>query len=178
MIESLTVLYLLVGFMFSCAVWKEYDKDTSAAKDAIPKWIFALSITLVCLVWPIMLIRYLIVKQRRSGMSEMELNKGKLIPFEMTEDVAKQLVESVGEDLDTSRYKTYLDQVKDDYTWYDEDLCRINDKWYKPIFEVRRGELDFFAEAIENEDGTIDFHTYHYNGGAHWTEVVEGALEK
>ena len=30
--------------------------------------------------------------------------------------------------------------------------------------------------ARVNEDGSIDFHTYHYNGGGHWTEVVEEAL--
>lgn len=29
----------------------------------------------------------------------------------------------------------------------------------------------------ENDDGSISFETYHYNGGAHWTEVVEGAIK-
>lgn len=106
-------------------------------------------------------------------MSDYERNKGKLIPFELTEEVAKQLVEAIGEDL---TYDSYLEQVADDYTWYDEDLCRINGEWYKAEFEIRRGSLDYIAEAHKNEDGSIDFHTYHYNGGAHWTEVVEEAL--
>lgn len=109
-------------------------------------------------------------------MSEMEHNKGKLIPFEMTEEVAKALVEAKGE-LDSTYYTSYIEQVEDDYTWFDESLCKINGKWYKVEFEIKRGELYGFAEAKENEDGSINFNTYHYNGGGHWTEVVEGALK-
>lgn len=109
-------------------------------------------------------------------MSEMEYNKGKLIPFDMNEEAAKTLVELRGEVLDDS-YETYLQQLSDDYTWYDEDLCKIKGKWYKAEFEVRRGDMGYIAEATENEDGSIDFRTYHYNGGGNWTEVVEDALK-
>ena len=107
-------------------------------------------------------------------MSEMEHNKGKLIPFDLTEEVAKVLVEAKNEELE---YETYLEQVESDYTWYDEDLAKIAGKWYKVEFEIQRGELYGFAEAEMNEDGSIDFNTYHYNGGGHWPEVVEGALK-
>ena len=110
-------------------------------------------------------------------MSEMEHNKGKLIPFEMNEEVAKALVEAKGESLE-SYYNSYLEQMSDDYTWYDEDLAKVAGKWYKVEFEIKAGELLYgFAEAKENEDGSINFDTYHYNGGGHWTEVVEGALK-
>ena len=109
-------------------------------------------------------------------MSEMEHNKGKLIPFDLTEEVAKALVEAKGESLE-SYYDSYLEQMSDDYTWYDEDLAKIAGKWYKVEFEIKRGELYGFAEAVANEDGSINFNTYHYNGGGHWTEVVEGALK-
>lgn len=34
------------------------------------------------------------------------------------------------------------------------------------------------ASIVENIDGSINFHTLHYNGGAHWTEVVEQGLIK
>lgn len=108
-------------------------------------------------------------------MSEMEHNKGKLVPFELTESSAKTLVENKQEDLE---YDTYLEQISDDPSWYDEDLVCIGRKWYKVKFEIRRGELYGFAEAKENSDGSIDFNTYHYNGGGHWTEVVEDALRK
>lgn len=109
-------------------------------------------------------------------MSDMEHNKGKLIPFELTEPVARSLVEAKKEDLD-GFYETYREQVMDDYTWYDEDLACINNKFYKVEWEVRRGELYDFAQVKRNDDGSIDFNTYHYNGGGHWTEIVENALE-
>jgi len=107
-------------------------------------------------------------------MSEMEHNKGKLIPFDLTEEVAKALVEAKKEELE---YETYLDQVESDYTWYNEDIAYVGGKYYKAEFEIKSGELYGFASAKVNEDGTIDFNTYHYNGGAHWTEVVERALK-
>lgn len=110
-------------------------------------------------------------------MSEMEHNKGKLVPFEMNEEVAKALVEAKGALDESEGYDSYLEQVEDNCTYFDEDLCEINGKWYKVDFEIRRGELYGFAEAQENKDGSIDFNTYHYNGGAHWTEVVERALK-
>lgn len=108
-------------------------------------------------------------------MSEMEHNKGKLIPFDLTEEIAKALVEAKKEALE---YETYLEQVESDYTWYDDDdLVFMSGSYYKVVFEIKRGELYGFAEAKQNEDGSIDFNTYHYNGGAHWTEVVERALK-
>jgi hypothetical protein len=33
-----------------------------------------------------------------------------------------------------------------------------------------------FEEVTKNEDGSISFHTYHYNGGAHWIEFLEEAV--
>lgn len=108
-------------------------------------------------------------------MSDMEHNKGKLIPFTLTEEVAKGLVQSKNEHLDDF-YENYVEQVSDDPSWYDESLTRVNDKWYKVEFEIERGDLYGFAKAKENEDGSINFDTYHYTGGAHWTEVVEDVL--
>lgn len=111
-------------------------------------------------------------------MSNMEYNKGKLIPFNLTEDVAKALVDAKGSELATY-YDSYLEQVEDDYSWYDEDLAQIGGKWYKVVWEVKYDTNTYeFAEACKNKDGSIDFHTYHHNGGAYWTEVVERALEE
>lgn len=110
-------------------------------------------------------------------MSQMEHNKGKLIPFELTEEIAKEyVIAKEGQDSFEDCYLSYLEQVEHDYNWYDESLARVGDKWYKVEFEIERGELYGFADVVTNEDGTISFNTYHYNGGAHWTEVVERAL--
>lgn len=112
-------------------------------------------------------------------MSDYERNKGKLVPFNLTEEIAKSLVEAKQAELDDF-FETYLEMVTDDYNWYDEDLVRINDSWYKVEWEIQRGDNEdpTYAEVSTNEDGTIDFHTYHYNGGAHWSEVVEWKLNE
>lgn len=90
-------------------------------------------------------------------MSNMERNKGKLIPI----------------GVDTEHF------TEDDYETYQENGYEVIDgEIYKVEWEVRR-ETDCcdFADVKVNEDGSIDFHTYHYNGGGHWTELVEHALE-
>lgn len=90
-------------------------------------------------------------------MSDMEHNKGKLIPVNLD-------LESYDEDA--------LDELLHDNNW-----CLIDGEVYSVQWEVRRGELYDFAQVKQNDDGSIDFNTYHYNGGGHWTEVIENALE-
>lgn len=93
-------------------------------------------------------------------MSDMEHNKGKLIPVELDQ----KYLELDGWD---------LQEVLEE-----KGLEMIDGQAYKVEWEVQRGELYGFAYVDKNEDGTIDFNTYHYNGGGHWTEVVERALEE
>lgn len=91
-------------------------------------------------------------------MSDMERNKGKLIPVEIE---TEHLTDDDIDDL------------------VDNDFVRIDGDWYRVEFEVK-GETEFpaFSDVTKNEDGTISFHTYHYNGGAYWTEVIEWELSK
>jgi hypothetical protein len=50
---------------------------------------------------------------------------------------------------------------------------------YSVEWEIKRGtSCPEFADVKVNEDGSIDFHTYHYNGGGHWSEIVEDELNK
>ena len=53
----------------------------------------------------------------------------------------------------------------------------IDGEIYSVEWEIKRGELYDFAYVDEHEDGSISFNTWHYNGGGHWTEVVEEALK-
>lgn len=89
-------------------------------------------------------------------MSEMERNKGKLI--------------STG--IDTEHFSD------EDWDTYQENgFAVIDGEIYEVEWEVKRDcEGIEFADVKVNKDGSIDFHTYHYNGGAHWTEVVESKL--
>jgi len=91
-------------------------------------------------------------------MSSYERNKGKLIPTGM----------------DTEHF------TEDDWeNLYEQGFFDIDGEVYEVVWEVKRdGDQYEFAEVNVNEDGSIDFHTLHYNGGAHWTEVVEEALMK
>lgn len=65
-------------------------------------------------------------------------------------------------------------------TYQDNGFAIIDGEVFEVEWEVRRDTdgMPEFAEVKEDEDGWISFHTYHYNGGAHWTEVVEGALDR
>lgn len=108
-------------------------------------------------------------------MSAMEHNKGKLIPFELNEETAKELVFEKDGDYTLSKYyNSYLEQVEDDPDYY--GVALVDREFFKVQWEVQRGDLYGFAYVDRNEDGSISFNTYHYNGGAHWTEVVEEAL--
>lgn len=111
-------------------------------------------------------------------MSNMEHNKGKLIPFHLTEDVARELAtDNFGEDFELPEYyNSYFEMVADDPEFF--GLAVIDLKFYKIEWEIRCGELYHFAHVDENKDGSISFNTYHYNGSGHWTEVVEGALRE
>ena len=96
-------------------------------------------------------------------MSTVERNKGRLIPVTL-EDWIKYFPEASCEDLEWDTKGNYV---------------RIGDDFYKIVWEIKK-ELDCsdFADVVENIDGSINFHTLHYNGGAHWTEVIEQALTK
>lgn len=99
-------------------------------------------------------------------MSDMEHNKGKLIPVSYKE-IEKAIPPLEGED----RYD-HMDRI------YDGSFVNLGDKLYRVEWEIKRGELYDFAYVDKNEDGSINFNTWHYNGSAHWTEVVEGALNE
>ena len=108
-------------------------------------------------------------------MSRMELNKGTLMPVHAT---VEQLAESNVSDDNWQKYYDnrveYFENNAEDY-----GFCKIGGTWYKVDWEIRSGDMENgFANVDVNNDGSIDFHTQHYNGGGHWTEVVEGALKE
>lgn len=90
-------------------------------------------------------------------MSDMEHNKGKLIPTNIDTEL-----------FDEEAFEQYSEN----------GFVVIDGEIYSVEWEIKRGELYDFAYVNQNEDGSIDFNTYHYNGGGHWTEVVEGALNE
>lgn len=89
-------------------------------------------------------------------MSEMEYNKGVLIPIHVDTEL-----------FDEAAFEAYTEN----------GYVRIHDEVYEVKWEVQRGELDQINNVkICDETGIIFFETYHCNGGAHWTELVESRV--
>ena len=106
-------------------------------------------------------------------MSQMEVNKGKLIPFEG--DIEK-LAEQIVFDSDLKFYDSKLEALKENAFEYGYEM--IKGKLYKVDWEIEGGDLEgSIVDLKVNEDGSINFFTYHYNGCAHWTELVEEGLK-
>lgn len=96
-------------------------------------------------------------------MSAIERNKGKLI--KVSWDEIKEL---------------YPNAAVDDIEWDTKNTFTvINGEFYRVEWEVN-GYTDIieFSDVTKNDDGSIDFHTLHYNGGSHWTELVEWSLNR
>lgn len=95
-------------------------------------------------------------------MSRYEYNKGVLTP-------------TTWEDI-KSDYPFVEDD--EDLEWgTDQNYVKIKNVYYKVSWEVNAGEIA--PELINlrgHVDGSLEFETYHYNGGAHWTEVLEEKL--
>lgn len=108
-------------------------------------------------------------------MSSIERNKGRLVPITMAtvEKVAERMVT----ELDTRFHLTKKDQFLYDIAEYGYQM--FDGQLYRVEWDVE-GETDCmdFADVVKDKSGVIHFHTLHYNGGGHWTEVVESELKK
>ena len=105
-------------------------------------------------------------------MSEMEYNKGKLIPVDKSYKEVYEECCGVGA---IPPYKeTYEEAVKDGFEEF--GYVVLKDKIYQVKWSTRRGDLYEFSKVDKQLDGSLEFETYHYNGGAHWIEVVEDEL--
>jgi hypothetical protein len=86
-------------------------------------------------------------------MSYTERNKGRLFPIDNS---------------------TLTEEQKED-PW-DHGLLDINGVLYRVEYEIERDDVLDFAEVTVNPDGTVDFHTMHYNGGGSLSEVIKSRL--
>lgn len=94
-------------------------------------------------------------------MSRTEINKGILKPVDVYE-----LCESIG--LSYSCEEDMRDKL------YNEDLAiEIDGQWYSVDWKIQAGDAcEGFCVVEPQLNGDIHFHTMHYNGGAHWSELV------
>lgn len=105
-------------------------------------------------------------------MSEMEYNKGKLIP---TDYDYQDLFDELSGDYDqlSERY-TVKEWCRDNL--FDSGYEILNNKIYRVVYEIECGELYHLCNVQKLPDGSMTFETYHYNGGGHWIELVEKKL--
>lgn len=92
-------------------------------------------------------------------MSSLERNKGKMTPTG---------VKTAGMSWEE------LDEIYDS-----GDKIIVNGEVYSVEWEVYSETDDMsFSDVVKNEDGTITFHTIHYNGGGSLSEVIEQSLAR
>ncbi len=108
-------------------------------------------------------------------MSEIELNVGKLRPTDKTKEYFIEYFKNVYENL-LPDWADDWDEVLSEVL-YAEGYIKIDGKYYS--FEnVCDSDCYGFSKVFRHPDGTIDYITYHYNGGAFWTEVLEAELKR
>ena len=102
-------------------------------------------------------------------MSQDEINTGKLIPTNLSFNELKDMCDKWEYEIKTeSDLREAIYELELPY-------IQFNEKWYK--LEDHKCSNDMYGcELYHNEDGSIDFWTLHYNGGAHWSELVGDKL--
>ena len=107
-------------------------------------------------------------------MSETVIDSGKLFPINATEEWALAECKRLNVDVDLS-FETAFESLSNETDQYAiiEGLgfCRVEDFKSADPFEG-------FQNIKPNGDGSFDFSVCYYNGGAHWTEVVEAAIKE
>jgi hypothetical protein len=106
-------------------------------------------------------------------MSQMDYVKAKLIPIEMNEEIAQKILKE-------SESKA---EASEGYSWQEclcDELCdkytKINNRYYKvEDFEKNDYPPDLLT-FNKNEDGSVEFSAYYYNGSCHWSELIENKI--
>lgn len=102
-------------------------------------------------------------------MSELERNKGKLYPVRY--DIVKEkAIDKMGDLYDD------VDMMIDEFCC-ESNYTKIGNQFYRCEFEVESEKDIDLCDVDKNIDGTIEFHTIHYNGGGSLEEVIESGLK-
>lgn len=96
-------------------------------------------------------------------MSELERNKGNLCFASSVEDLQG--------DMDEFEFSDYLNE---------KGMLQIGKNVYTVVWYTKSDQdyISFADVELNEEDGTIDFHTIHYNGGGSLQEVLEPYVKK
>jgi hypothetical protein len=104
-------------------------------------------------------------------MSSTVVDSGKLIPVTLSEEEAVAECRRLGIDYGETALETLIYDT-DEYAEVEGlGLCRVEN------FKTSDPTEDW-CDLKKNEDGSYNFRTQYYNGGAHWTELVEEAVKR
>lgn len=115
-------------------------------------------------------------------MSNYERNIGRLKRLDpLTLDDVKEIVgkdyyEEFTKDYDADLREIILEAFCDNQT--NREIVEMNGEWYEVLDHQTPDATECYCNLKYLDDGTIEFDTYHYNGGAHWTELVEEKLHE
>ena len=107
-------------------------------------------------------------------MSDYERNTGKLYP--KTEQEVQQALENVE---GFSEYDNLREAAAELYydSEIEEQYLSLNGNWYLLVDHEESNPYDSYCDVTKHDDH-VEFNTFHYNGAAHFTELIEEALEK
>jgi hypothetical protein len=105
-------------------------------------------------------------------MSESVIDSGKLTPITMTEFAAKDECERLGVDLE------FYDSPHEALSCETDEYADITGLGFCRVEGFRTADpTESWCTLTDNKDGSFDFRASYYNGGAHWTELVEWAVK-
>lgn len=106
-------------------------------------------------------------------MSESVIDSGKLTPIRLSKAAAEEECERL--EVDLEHYDSPHEALSCETDEYADieglGFCRVED------FKTE-DPTDSWCDLKDNGDGTFSFRASYYNGGAHWTELVEWAAKQ
>lgn len=104
----------------------------------------------------------------------MEFNKGVLIPVDMPVSKMRELMTGIIIDIIDKDDDWIEDCFRDEF--YDRYI-KFDGSWYRREQSIESTDCCQISYGKKNDDGSIEYMTYHYNGGGCWTEVLSSAIK-
>jgi len=104
-------------------------------------------------------------------MSDYHRIEGKLIPIELTEEIAAKILKEKG--VVESNFDSTVEHLLEDFY---EEYMEIEGRFFRvENFKDHGNDLDF-VKLYKNEDESFDFITTFYNGGTYLGEMLAEGL--
>ncbi len=107
-------------------------------------------------------------------MSSMERNKGKLVRIDKT----FQMLRSHGYDISSlEKLRAAKEHFQQECGEHGIVYLSSTNRFYEKVMYVDGSDDMHFAD-VQVGEGIIEFDTCHYNGGGHWSEIVDAEVKR